>query len=65
MTKPPDNSTDQLTDEERPTVRIPKYMSGDEVVSWSEVDAPALDVPDEIEGIPIRIAVGEITDTAG
>ena len=117
MTNPPDDSTDRLTDEERPTVRIPKYVSGDEVVSWSEVDAewwehvqtarhvhgriveeyadspgvvsversrgdseiagyattgitilveedsPALDLPDEIEGIPVRTAVGEITDT--
>ncbi|WP_228546439.1 hypothetical protein [Halegenticoccus tardaugens] len=28
-----------------------------------EEDAPVLDVPDEIEGIPISIEVGEIKDT--
>jgi hypothetical protein len=117
MANPPEDSNDQLADGERPTVRIPKYMSNDEVVSWSEVDAewwehvqtarrvheqvvagyadspgvvyiersrgdsdiagyattvitilveedaPALDVPDEIEGIPIRVVVGETSDT--
>ncbi|ELZ68919.1 hypothetical protein C457_10926 [Haloferax prahovense DSM 18310] len=29
---------DESTDD-RPTVRIPKYRRGDEVVAWSEVDA--------------------------
>lgn len=29
-----------------------------------EEDAPPLDVPDEIEGIPIRVEVGEIIDTS-
>jgi len=30
---------DESTDDERPTVRIPKYRRGDEVIAWSEVDA--------------------------
>jgi hypothetical protein len=30
---------DRSTDNNRPTVRIPKYRRGDEVVAWSDVDA--------------------------
>ena len=28
---------EQSAEDERPTVRIPKYKRGDEVVAWSEV----------------------------
>lgn len=30
---------DRSAEDERPTVRIPKYQRGDEVVAWAEVDA--------------------------
>jgi hypothetical protein len=113
-----DERPEENTDDKRPTVRIPKYKSGDEVVAWSEVDAEwwehvqhaqkvhekvveryryepgivfiergrgeetiggyttetinicvadeetiaRLDLPDEIEGIPVTIEVGEVYD---
>jgi len=117
MAKPPEDSNDQLTDEERPTVRIPKYMSGwwgRELVGGrcrvvgTRTDSTAcphtgrrrvcgfarsgvhravsrrfrdcglrndrhhdpgwrgcsaLDIPDEIERIPIRVVIGETSDT--
>ncbi|MDT3437498.1 hypothetical protein [Haloarcula sp. 1CSR25-25] len=110
---------EQSAEDERPTVRIPKYKRGDEVVAWSEVDSEwwehvqhakavhenivetyrhepgveyiemgraeetigghatetinilvidrktraRLDVPDEVEGIPITVEIGTISDT--
>lgn len=113
------DQNDEFAEDDRPTVRIPKYKRGDEVIAWSEVDAEwwahvqhaegvhekvvetyrhepgveyiergrgeetigghatetinilvadektraRLDVPNEIDGIPIIVEIGSILDT--